>query len=204
MLGLLVRQGDEWGHTFDDLGVDEHGVYCRFGLEWRWYAEKERLGNSERNWVREIRRLESRLVERVARRKVGAAALRSALGLEARLAWNVCRELAVFRAVLVLKGAGEWILLSHPSREALRRAQAALSCRKLPDFVVDSLEQLLDRPRHCPKRHALEVLQTPSKYYTCDVCNPGQDQARALAPGSTMHGCRLCDWDMCSECAGEN
>jgi hypothetical protein len=46
----------------------------------------------------------------------------------------------------------------------------------------------------CPQGHALQQFQTRHDRYRCDEC----DHCASL--GSTLHGCRTCDFDLCPDC----
>mmetsp|Transcript_400 Transcript_400/g.518 ORF Transcript_400/g.518 Transcript_400/m.518 type:complete len:970 (+) Transcript_400:710-3619(+) len=51
----------------------------------------------------------------------------------------------------------------------------------------------------CPTNgHPLQRFVVPNRLFACDVCD------RRPAEGSTMYGCRLCDWDTCQNCAELN
>jgi hypothetical protein len=47
----------------------------------------------------------------------------------------------------------------------------------------------------CPQGHALQQFQTKHGGYSCDLCG-----RRRIAAGSTLHGCRTCDFDVCPGC----
>ena len=55
-------------------------------------------------------------------------------------------------------------------------------------------ELVWDNGTGCTGEHDLSIFKTPEPNYYCDVC--GQD----LPAGTTTYGCRVCDWDMCSNC----
>jgi len=46
----------------------------------------------------------------------------------------------------------------------------------------------------CPKNHDLIPFDTPNPYYSCDVCD------KKMAQGAIMHGCRICEYDICLNC----
>lgn len=47
----------------------------------------------------------------------------------------------------------------------------------------------------CPGGHNLASFKTPNGTFSCDVCGKN-----GLPAGTTMHGCRICNWDMCTAC----
>eukprot|EP00662_Eupelagonemidae_sp_cell21_P007269 gene7269-26498_t len=53
--------------------------------------------------------------------------------------------------------------------------------------------------RVCPKGHALAAFRTDVDGYTCDVCGPDV----SMPKGTLMHGCRVCDHDVCAACVAE-
>jgi len=50
----------------------------------------------------------------------------------------------------------------------------------------------------CPRGHGLVVSGTPHDEYMCDAC--AVCNGEFLPAGSTLFGCRLCDWDSCERC----
>lgn len=48
----------------------------------------------------------------------------------------------------------------------------------------------------CRRKHALKKFDTTTPLYNCNVCH-----RKGLPVGTTMHGCRICNWDACSECS---
>jgi hypothetical protein len=48
---------------------------------------------------------------------------------------------------------------------------------------------------NCPKGHTLQQFQAEHGGYNCDLCGRG-----GISVGSTLHGCRTCDFDVCSAC----
>ena len=81
-------------------------------------------------------------------------------------------------------------------------------------YVVESLTEgkldarLLKRPTLgwgdaggaplCPGKHTLVPEPTPSDRYFCNACK------KRVPAGTTMHGCRICDFDLCDKCASGN
>ena len=54
-----------------------------------------------------------------------------------------------------------------------------------------------ERTAECQKDHTLLKFQTPKEMYRCNECRT------VVAKGETMHGCRQCNFDVCSECTRE-
>merc|ERR1711865_1351749 len=50
------------------------------------------------------------------------------------------------------------------------------------------------RTAECQKDHMLMKFQTPKEMYRCNECR------KVVLKGETMHGCRQCNFDVCSEC----
>lgn len=48
---------------------------------------------------------------------------------------------------------------------------------------------------NCPGLHGLKLFLTPRAGFCCDVCGKKQ-----LPKDLPMYGCRMCNWDACSEC----
>jgi hypothetical protein len=49
--------------------------------------------------------------------------------------------------------------------------------------------------RMCPKGNTLTRFDTPHEYFVCDGCDKG-----TLPKGTTMYGCRSCNYDLCEKC----
>jgi hypothetical protein len=67
-----------------------------------------------------------------------------------------------------------------------------------------SQQQPMQRQRKsksCPRGHILQQFQTRHAGYNCDLCgSPTSPCIVKIAVGSTMHGCRTCDFDVCLAC----
>jgi hypothetical protein len=50
----------------------------------------------------------------------------------------------------------------------------------------------------CPQGHTLQQFQTQKSGYRCDLC--GRGCFPGAVAGSTLHGCRTCDFDVCPGC----
>ena len=50
----------------------------------------------------------------------------------------------------------------------------------------------------CPKGHPLQKLQTDAEGYGCDTC-----ETDSIAMGTSLHSCRLCDYDVCQDCIAD-
>merc|ERR1711964_443754 len=46
----------------------------------------------------------------------------------------------------------------------------------------------------CPGGHTSDWFDTPWRGFGCDLCGTKKSK------GSTMWGCRICDWDICRAC----
>ena len=46
----------------------------------------------------------------------------------------------------------------------------------------------------CNSGHALVAYETPQRGYACDACGA------SFAEGTTLHGCRACNFDLCATC----
>lgn len=73
----------------------------------------------------------------------------------------------------------------------LNQSQSESPPQTAPTTSGDGAERVL----LCPKNgHALSSFTVPNRLYACDVCDCRPQR------GSTMHGCRECDWDICENC----
>jgi hypothetical protein len=64
--------------------------------------------------------------------------------------------------------------------------------------LLHLLELASTTPALCPKRgHLMRCFRTPQDGYGCDGCG-----ASSLPAGTLMSGCRLCNADLCRDCAG--
>ena len=64
--------------------------------------------------------------------------------------------------------------------------------------LLHLLELASTTPALCPKRgHLMRCFRTPQDGYGCDGCG-----ASSLPAGTMMSGCRLCNTDLCRDCAG--
>jgi hypothetical protein len=56
----------------------------------------------------------------------------------------------------------------------------------------------------CPSRHSLKEFQTPSAGYGCDAgvdgCLDQGSDSEGFPVGTTLYGCRICNFDICSQC----
>ena len=52
--------------------------------------------------------------------------------------------------------------------------------------------------RNCEQGHVLEAFTTTQSDFTCDICDTVQ------LCGTSLHGCRECDFDVCASCRFEN
>ena len=52
----------------------------------------------------------------------------------------------------------------------------------------------------CPKGCGLTEFQTPHPRYSCDGCWKRTGVKRQLPTGTTMYGCRACNYDLCEDC----
>ena len=50
----------------------------------------------------------------------------------------------------------------------------------------------------CPNGHPLQKLQTDAEGYGCDTC-----ETDSIAMGTSLHSCRLCDYDVCQDCIAD-
>jgi hypothetical protein len=50
----------------------------------------------------------------------------------------------------------------------------------------------------CPNGHSLQKLQTDAEGYGCDIC-----ETDFIAMGTSLHSCRLCDYDVCRDCVAD-
>lgn len=75
--------------------------------------------------------------------------------------------------------------------ETWRRPKPA---RDLSDDGVVRRPKLIVK---CPSNHPANRFITTHSGYTCDVCRKGQPH------GTTMYGCRMCNWDACVPCHGK-
>jgi hypothetical protein len=77
-------------------------------------------------------------------------------------------------------------------RVALQPDAAGAALRVDPSWLA----RVAPRPPHnCAARHGLVAFSTPAAGYFCNVCEEGP-----LAAASAMHGCRVCDFDVCDAC----
>ena len=66
--------------------------------------------------------------------------------------------------------------------------------------TASSAERRLSQTRaalegNCPGKHGLNKVAATTQGYNCDGCQ------RAIKIGEDVHGCRTCDFDLCSACA---
>jgi hypothetical protein len=52
----------------------------------------------------------------------------------------------------------------------------------------------------CPKGHCLQQFQTTHARYTCDGGDGCPDKGSQYPVGTTLNGCRICNFDFCSQC----
>ena len=52
----------------------------------------------------------------------------------------------------------------------------------------------------CPKGCGLTEFQTPHPRYSCDGCYKRTSVKKQLTTGTTMYGCRPCNYDLCEDC----
>ena len=52
----------------------------------------------------------------------------------------------------------------------------------------------------CPKGCGLTEFQTPHPRYSCDGCYKRTGVKKQLPTGTTMYGCRPCNYDLCEDC----
>lgn len=51
---------------------------------------------------------------------------------------------------------------------------------------------------NCLGNHGLKIYKTPKKGFGCDECG------KIVKKGTTMHGCSICDFDLCLNCYGKS
>lgn len=53
------------------------------------------------------------------------------------------------------------------------------------------------KSKNCPGGHGPQCIKVPTEDFSCDSCK------FMLPVGSKIFSCRICDWDICADCAGE-
>ena len=82
----------------------------------------------------------------------------------------------------------------------------ALESTMVPKIHVEKVEATLDAQdaesepptpqTKCPEGHDLMAFETPEEGYLCSVCEC------EFSMGTTLYGCRPCDYDLCRDCVG--
>jgi len=54
-----------------------------------------------------------------------------------------------------------------------------------------------NKSTNCLGNHGLKIYKTPKKGFGCDECG------KIIKKGTTMHGCSICDFDLCLDCYGK-
>jgi hypothetical protein len=70
----------------------------------------------------------------------------------------------------------------------------ALSCEDGKCYHPGSVVNL------CPAGHSLLEFQTPNASFNCDGGEGCPDQGRRYPVGTSLFGCRICNFDFCSQC----
>ena len=73
-----------------------------------------------------------------------------------------------------------------PSSRAQQRGKGGAS--------RSSSKRRVRRAHICPRGHGLETFTTDVHHYSCSECET------LFMAGTTLHGCRVCDFDICDEC----
>jgi PTH2 family peptidyl-tRNA hydrolase len=113
---------------------------------------------------------------------------------------GVCRELDQ-TCLFALLGSAFGI---NPSKiVALHRGGAEVPMKAIVekegavDIIVGQVggvAKMASSTMHCSAGHALTLFQTPHKGFCCDNCG------NTVKKGANMHGCRKCDFDLCTAC----
>jgi len=88
------------------------------------------------------------------------------------------------------KGSSEW-------QKVIIAARKAPSLHKEVEPIKEEKTLPLDKDRCCPDGHVLQQFFTSCDGYGCNRCK------KTFPPGTALHGCRICDFDVCGDCYQE-
>jgi len=95
------------------------------------------------------------------------------------------------------QGLGEWTVKGNkfPLSVGMSLGAQFLEVVQPAPTLLTTDGSARNKEHTCPSGHVLKRHAAPDSDYRCDVCD------KEVAEGETLWGCRLCDYDMCQQCA---